>query len=349
MTWTTGTMSCFALAMLEWLQAGRGRRGAAGWMALERQPRWWPEDPGLALLATAGSAFSAKFPSLFSSVFSFVNGPSNGCCEGYCIRPAPRPGMVAARSRTSADEAAAVLNWVQRCQVPPWVMARGEKAAFHFPCRSQCAHPVASLPLHSGAVSATPPSLLPLPKAVSDLPDAWSPVPLGVASENCGASGTWQCCPYISWNSQPPAAEFSGVPRSGFPASQAQPRFPVSQGIYNETPSNADPIHSLFCSLCLHVAVLLNAASRHWGYNFHQADRVQTTCSTRLPSSVIPQQSTREGKSRDQDEVPAVCLSGAADALAPIEVIFSLFRATLWPQTPKRTFHFTCLSIKSFS
>ena len=148
--------------------------------------------------------------------------------------------------------------------------------------------------------------------------------------------------------SQPPAAEFSRVPRSGFLASQAQPTFPVSQGIHSETPSNADSIHSLFCSLCLHVAILLNAASRHWGYNFHQVDRVQTTCSTRLPSSVIPQQSTREGRSRGQDEVPAVCLSGAAVALAPIEVIFSLFRATLWPQTPKKSFHFTCLSIKSF-
>lgn len=172
---------------------------AAGWEREERGCRLdgpretaevVAEDPGLTLLATAGSAFLARFPSLFSSVFSFVNGPSNGCCEGYCIRPGPRTGMVAARGRTSADEAAAVLNWVQRCQVPPWVMAKGEKAAFHFPCRSVCSPSGLPSPAQWGGIcnSSLPASPA---KGCFDLPDAWSPVPLGVASENCGASGTW--------------------------------------------------------------------------------------------------------------------------------------------------------------
>lgn len=346
MTWTTGKMSCFALAMLEWLQAGRGRRGAAGWMALERQPRWWPKTQVWLFLPRLGVPSWPGFPASSAQCSPLWMGPVTAVVRvtAYGQGPAPvwwphavgLPQMRPLLFLTGCRGVRYLHGW--------WRRERRQR--FTFPV-GLCAHPVASLPLHSGAVSATPPSLLPLPKAVliSQTPGhlchlAWPPrtaVPRGLG------------CPYISWNSQPPAAEFSRVPRSGFPASQAQPRFPVSQGIYNETPSNADPIHSLFCSLRLHVAVLLNAASRHWGYNFHQVDRVQTTCSTRLPSSVIPQQSTREGKSRDQDEVPAVCLSGAADALAPTEVIFPLFRATLRPQTPKRTFHFTCLSIKSFS
>ena len=41
-------------------------------------------------------------------------------------------------------------------------------------------------------------------------------------------------------------------------------------------------------------------------------------------------------------------LSGAADALASVQVNFSVFRETLWPQIPKRAFHFTCVSTKGF-
>lgn len=344
MTWTTGKISCFAVAMLELPQDLAGRREAAGRKA-GRPPWLWSGGLRGWVFFPCWRGILAKFPGLSELI------------------AASAKGMMMAVMRVNESGQVLALVWelhtvgVQQMRPLLFLTGYGNFGASVggssgegncVLCKSVCPHPVASCVtswdrpfLHRGAKSATLPSLFPWPSTIWRLCKGhlWGPghlVPL--------CSLEWPL--RTGWlGGLEGAASFLGTLSSQLLTWAGSPNLTswhpkhslsLSRSIWNETPGNTDSVHSFFHSLGLLFSnTCWVPPSRLWGHKDHHIDSV-LTCRTLIthPPWYTPE------KHKGRKEKGPRWWSTWNVASWSCKVILSLFRGTLWPQTPNGALFF---------